>query len=112
MYCPKAIFATKQTTMKREQLIKEASEAFAIRMQTKEGTASRLNAQEWYKCGINSQLAKDLTDLAVIEGKIEVLMWVNLRVSFADILKSDIYRDIEQLSSTRTELLTKLNLKG
>jgi hypothetical protein len=60
----------------------------------------------------NSQLAKDLTDLAVIEGKIEVLMWVNLRLSFSDILKSDIYRDIEQLSSTRTELLTKLNLEG
>jgi hypothetical protein len=63
-----------------------------------------------WKDGINSQLAKDLQELAVIEGKIEVLMWVNLRVSFGDNLKSDIYRDIEQLSSTRTELLKRLNL--
>ena len=62
-----------------------------------------------WKDGINSQLAKDLQELAVIEGKIEVLMWVNLRVCFGDILKSDIYRDIEQLSSTRTELLKQLN---
>lgn len=94
--------------MTREELIEK--EAFKHRPNSKL-LGDNVARNNWL-AGINSQLAKDLTELAVIEGKIEVLMWVNLRVSFADILKSDIYRDIEQLSSTRTELLTKLNLEG
>ena len=91
--------------MTREELIEKEAEKYIT-------NATWVNkfADEAFIDGINSQLAKDLQELAVIEGKIEVLMWVNLRVSFADILKSDIYRDIEQLSSTRTELLKRLNL--
>ena len=96
--------------MTREELIEKEGEKYsAEKWKHPSSNLSRAHCSLDYMAGINSQLAKDLQELAVIEGKIEVLMWVNLRVCFGDILKSDIYRDIEQLSSTRTELLKQLN---
>jgi hypothetical protein len=102
--------------MTREELIEqEAEKLYPTRDMDDEihsdGVRNLFGRVE-YKAFAKSQLAKDLQELAVIEGKIEVLMWVHFRVSFANILKSDIYRDIEQLSSTRTELLKRLNLEG
>jgi hypothetical protein len=98
--------------MTREELIEQEAESLIAKIKGATTSFHKETIKISFVYGINSQLAKDLQELAVIEGKIEVLMWVNLRLSFSDILKSDIYRDIEQLSSTRTELLKRLNLEG
>jgi hypothetical protein len=55
-----------------------------------------------WKDGINSQLAKDLQELAVIEGKIEVYKSLNTHH----------HHEIYQLETQRTELLKQLNLEG
>ena len=38
-----------------EETLEEAAENFAITIQTKEGTVSRLNAIEWFKAGAKWQ---------------------------------------------------------
>lgn len=67
-----------------------------------------------YSNSINSQLAKDLTELAVIEGKIEAYNDVmdNLLNKEDLISNAELRFHIVELETTRTELLTKLNLEG
>lgn len=70
-----------------------------------------------YKAGINSNLNKDLQELAVIEGQLYTLKetgkQLSQTVSFANMgAHKYIALMIEQLETTRTELLNKLNLEG
>lgn len=66
------------------------------------------------KAGINSQLAKDLTELAVIEGKIEAYNDVmdNLLNKEDLISNAELRFHIVELETQRTELLKRLNLEG
>ena len=65
-----------------------------------------------WKDGINSQLAKDLQELAVIEGKITELTFEQLQHADGDRGWNRIYTKINLLETQRTELLKQLNLEG
>ena len=45
-----------------EETLEEAAENFAITIQTKEGTVSRLNAIEWFKAGAKYQAKRMYSD--------------------------------------------------
>ena len=65
-----------------------------------------------YSNGINSKLAKDLQELAVIDGKIEVLNGLLFHLPNEICVFKQRNMDVEDLETQRTELLTKLNLEG
>lgn len=83
--------------MTKEELIEQEAEKYIT-------NATWVNkfADEAFIDGINSKLAKDLTELAVIEGKIEVYISLNTHH----------HHEIYQLETQRTELLKQLNLEG
>ena len=58
--------------------------------------------------GLNSPLAKQITEIEVVKGKIEVLKWVN-PILVDDIVKID--SKIEQLEQLRDKLINELKLK-
>ena len=95
--------------MTREELIEKEAEKYIT-------NATWVNkfADEAFIDGINSQLAKDLTELAVIEGKIEAYNDVmdNLLNKEDLISNAELRFHIVELETTRNELITKLNLEG
>lgn len=92
--------------MTREELIeKEAIKYSEEKWKHPSSNLSRAHCSLDYENGINSQLAKDLQELAVIEGKIEVYEICSHKGQIWD-------NKIAQLETYRKELLTKLNLEG
>ena len=89
---------------KQELIEKEANEFFN---KNNYSVTERSFLRQGFEDGINSTLNKDLTELAVIEGKIGLLS--DLRHS----LQNGAYSFMSRLFETqRKELLTKLNLEG
>ena len=79
---------------------------FPIESGTDEFATKRLR-NEWIEC-LNSPLAKQITEIEAVKGKIEVLKWVN-PILVDDIVKID--SKIEQLEQLRDKLINELKLK-
>ena len=101
--------------MKISELIeKEAIKYSEEKWKHPSSNLSRAHCSLDYENGINSTLNKDLTELAVIEGKLYVLIEEKVIAYTEQNYKNHkrIEVKVEALKNQRTKLLNKLNLEG
>ena len=83
--------------MSNKETLEEAALNFAITIQTKEGTVSRINAIEWFKSGAKEQAKKMYNEIhSILEN---ILFWDNLPEEDNEIIKkwlSDYKQNNEQ----------------
>jgi hypothetical protein len=75
--------------IRKQETLEEAALNFAITIQTKEGTVSRLNAIEWFKAGAKEQAKKmyseeDMAESFVACWKSNVPDGIECKVSFKE----------------------------
>ena len=91
--------------MTRQVLIEKEAENYYDK--NHHSSTDRSFLRQGFEDGINSQLNKELQELAVIEGKIELLKYITPLTDSPTINKMS-----AGFETQRTELLNKLNLEG
>lgn len=98
--------------MTREELIKKEAKKYSEeKWKHPSSNLSRAHCSLDYMAGINSQLAKDLQELAVIEGKIEVWKYIQDKYCLDKTDSLNCICEIQTLEQTRDKLINELKLK-
>lgn len=104
----------RKPTMTRDELIeKEAKRHSPIPENCSAIISISITAERAaYKAGINSDLNKDLQELAVIDGKIEIMLFNKREINFSSYYEEEkVDVILKGLRTARKTLLTKLNLE-